>query len=586
MANIVGTTGDDTLNGTDGPDTIDGIMGTDYLFGGAGNDLFVFSGVRSSFPTPPVGLIDGGDGFDTIDIGNVSPIRFSSNQLTIGNQRYDVKNIERIIVGNESFSISLSNSIIEFVTGDGSDIFSITGGAFATSNSGDDSFFISPYIVNAYSGADYTNGALNAGSGTDLLRTNILAYVDLAAGLAQVWNASYSIVGFENVDVAAYGNNTYVGGDEGNNRFSVWSNIGIAGVKMDGRGGNDELIGGDGADTLSGGDGNDQITGGKGADMIFGGSGNDVIEAFGDGDIIDGGINFDIVNYNGMARAYVTSQNSLFASIGLGSTADTITNVENINFRDATLTFNADSNAAFVMRLYDSTLDRGPDAQGLDYWLDQMDAGVSNSAVAEAFLQSPEFARAAGTLSTGDFVDFLYVEALGRPSDTVGKAYWVGQIDGGLTRGDALLNFSESAEHKAQTADTLANGLWITDDNYQAITALYDTFSNRLPDEDGLDYWVDQLQSGQSLSAIASGFAESSEFSNVTVGFSNGQLVDFMYENTLGRTADAAGRENWVSQLDSGLSKGDLMLGFSESAEHYQLLKEHLFAGVDYFVVV
>lgn len=578
MANIVGTTGNDTLTGTDGPDTIDGIMGTDYLYGGVGNDLFVFSGVKTSSPAPPVGLIDGGDDFDTIDVSNVSPTGFSNNRLRIGNQEYDVRNIERIILGDAPRSMSFTNSAIEIVTGSGADKFTITGKASVSSGGGDDYFFVSP------DGANLTSGMLNAGSGTDLLRTNIVAYVDLAAGIARVWHASYSISGFENVEVAAYDYDTYVGGDAGNNRLSVWLNKAPVGVQMDGRDGNDELIGGDGADTLSGGNGNDRISGGKGADTIFGGAGNDIIEAVGDGDSIDGGFDFDIVNYKGLTRGYITSHHNGAATVGVGTTSDKIAGVENINFRDATLTFDADSNAAFVMRLYDSTFDRGPDAQGLDYWLDQMDAGVSKSTVATAFLQSPEFAQAAGTLSTEDFVDFLYVKALGRPSETTGKAYWIDQIDGGLGRGDALLSFSESAEHRVQTADTLAKGLWVTDDKYQAIAALYDTFSNRLPDEDGLGYWVGQLQSGKSLSEIASGFAASSEFSNATAGFSNSQLVDFMYENALERTADADGREYWIDQLDRGLSKGDLMLGFSESAEHYNLLESHIFAGVDYFM--
>ena len=67
MASIVGTTGNDTLTGTDGPDTVDGVTGTDFLYGNAGDDTFVFSGVMTSFPAPPVGLIDGGAGYDVVE---------------------------------------------------------------------------------------------------------------------------------------------------------------------------------------------------------------------------------------------------------------------------------------------------------------------------------------------------------------------------------------------------------------------------------------------------------------------------------------------------------------------------------------
>lgn len=576
MANIIGTAASETLNGTDGPDTLDGIVGADSLYGNAGDDRFVFSGVQSSYPAPPAGLIDGGAGFDEIDVRGVSPVSLSSNSLTVGNQAFALQSIERIILNDQSRYLYVSGESYEVVSGAGNDNISVYEAAKVDAGAGDDRMWVS-------GGGAQSTGHLYAGAGTDLLETNILAKIDLEAGTASVFRAEFAISGFENVAVTGYGTDTAVRGDVGDNILSLREGS-YAGGLLDGRAGNDTLDGSKYSDSLYGGDGNDRIAAKAGADFVFGGTGGDVIAALADGDTIDGGAGVDTVNYNGLTRAYTSTHGNFAATVGQTGTTDTISGVEKINFRDATLTFDADSNAAFVMRLYDSTLDREPDALGLDYWLDQMDAGVSKSAVANAFLQSPEFAEAAGTLSTGDFVDFLYTEALGRPSDANGKVYWAGRIDGGLARSDALQDFSESAEHRLQTTDTLSEGLWVTNNNYQAIAALYDTFSDRLPDEGGLGYWVGQIQSGVSLSQIAGGFAKSPEFSQATVGFSNGQLVDFMYENTLNREADAGGRANWVSQLDAGLSKGDLLLGFSSSNEHYQMLEQHLFAGVDFLM--
>jgi hypothetical protein len=228
-------------------------------------------------------------------------------------------------------------------------------------------------------------------------------------------------------------------------------------------------------------------------------------------------------------------------------------------------------------------LGREPDAQGLDYWLDAMDYGFTRKQVAEGFLGSPEFASASG-MSNPDFVEFLYQQCLGRPSDSGGKAYWINQITSGTSRADVLIGFSESPEHRTQTADILGEGLWKTDNNYQQVVALYDGFGDRLPDLNGLQYWVGQLKAGASLNSVAAGFAASPEFTSNTAGFSNADLVEYMYNNTLDRASDPGGKQYWLSQLDHGLSKGDLLLGFSMSPEHIQALETHLYSGVDFYV--
>lgn len=577
LADITGTSGNDILNGTDGPDTIDGVIGTDSLYGKAGDDKFIFSGIQYSFPRPARGVIDGGSGFDEIDVSNLSGTSLGVNSLTVGSQDFDLISIERVILGPGDKFLYLSDASYEVITGSGNDRITVVGAGTVASGSGNDSFFVS-------GGSKPVFGRLNAGIGTDTLETNILADVDLEAGTAKIWEGQYAISGFENVLVYGYSTGTAVRGDSAANILSMQPGS-YAGGLLDGRGGNDVLNGSKYSDTLYGGAGDDVLQGFAGADRIYSDAGNDVITASVDGDIIDGGSGHDTVNYNSLARGYVIARGDDSASIGVGEIRDIITGVEQINFQDATLTFDADSDAALVMRLYHSTFDREPDAQGLDHWLDQLAGGASESAVANAFLQSNEFANAAGTLSTGAFVDFLYNKVLDRPAEASGKTFWVNHIDGGLSRGDALLGFSESLEHRSQTSDILADGLWITNDDYQAIASLYDTFANRLPDEQGLGYWVGQLQSGASLRDIAAGFATSAEFQQSTSGLSNEQIVDFMYRNTLDREADASGRDYWVGLLDDGLSKGDLLLGFSESAEHYALIGSHIYSGVDYLMM-
>ena len=107
-----------------------------------------------------------------------------------------------------------------------------------------------------------------------------------------------------------------------------------------------------------------------------------------------------------------------------------------------------------VARLYDTELDRLPDAAGLGYWRNQIEAGSANLlSVAQAFTATPEFTARYGVPSNQAFVQALYQNTLDRPGDAGGVAYWTAQLDAGaLTRPGAALSFSESPEHVVRTA--------------------------------------------------------------------------------------------------------------------------------------
>ena len=103
----------------------------------------------------------------------------------------------------------------------------------------------------------------------------------------------------------------------------------------------------------------------------------------------------------------------------------------------------------------------------------------------------------------------------------------------------------------------------------------------RLPDAGGILFWGDALKAGQqSLGSMAAAMAGSGEFQARTAGFSNAQLVDYMYLNTLDRAADSDGRAYWTAQLDAGLSKADLIQNFAFAAEHRTLLAPFIDHGI------
>lgn len=559
---IYGFEGNDSIQTLDGLDAVYGGNGNDTIYAGDGDDYFLVGGAGDD-------LIDGGAGWDRVSyydaLSGVSVnLSLSGSQNIGGGRGIDTLIGVEDLDGSPYADTLAGNSGNNYISGgEGNDLLIGGGGRdILDGGLGDDYVVIVRdnnfdslwgFISGGWSGGlDDDDTADFSGSVAITIRKmapNQQSEVTYAGGSKDYMSGIEHIVGTQFADS--------IEGDSKNNHLS----------------------GKAGDDALWGDEGNDIIQGDLGQDVIYGGSGADVIYAIGDGDTIDGGAGIDTLNYSSLARYYGVGPAHGGASIAY----DNVVGVEEINFRDAVLTFDENSDAAFVMRMYDTVLRRTPDPAGLDSWLDAMDHGMTRAQVAKGFLGSQEFALATGSLSTADYVEYLYNHALDRASDPAGKAGWINYIDSGtMTRADVLMGFSESQEHKLLTADTLNQGLWHTNDNFQQIEALYDSFANRLPDQAGLIGWADMMDHGMTLKQVAAGFAGSAEFSAHTAGMTNAALVEYMYNTTLNRASDATGKAYWVDQLDHGMSKGDLLLGFSSSLEHFLQLQDHLYSGVDY----
>ena len=106
---------------------------------------------------------------------------------------------------------------------------------------------------------------------------------------------------------------------------------------------------------------------------------------------------------------------------------------------------------------------------------------------------------------------------------------------------------------------------------------LYNASFKRLPDSDGLAYWIDNFSSGRnSIRVVASSFLGSDEFAErYGDNVSDSTYVNTLYKNVLGRDADAGGLNYWLGQLNSGAeTRYEVLLGFSESAENKALFTE------------
>ncbi|NNF53816.1 MAG: DUF4214 domain-containing protein [Acidimicrobiales bacterium] len=104
-----------------------------------------------------------------------------------------------------------------------------------------------------------------------------------------------------------------------------------------------------------------------------------------------------------------------------------------------------------------------------------------------------------------------------------------------------------------------------TEARVQAVGRLYSAAFLRAPDARGLQYWstVDAR-----LVDIAYAFSISDEFKNTYGVLSNEGFVDRMYRNVLQRPADANGAAYWNNLMTNGLSRAEVLLYFSDSAEY------------------
>jgi len=106
---------------------------------------------------------------------------------------------------------------------------------------------------------------------------------------------------------------------------------------------------------------------------------------------------------------------------------------------------------------------------------------------------------------------------------------------------------------------------------------LYNAAFKRLPDPDGLRYWIGKYTSGENDDrAVAQSFLVSDEFKErYGVNVTNAKYVETLYINVLGRDYDQDGYNYWLGNLNSGLeTRYELLLGFAESAENKALFTE------------
>lgn len=145
----------------------------------------------------------------------------------------------------------------------------------------------------------------------------------------------------------------------------------------------------------------------------------------------------------------------------------------------------------------------------------------------------------------------------------------------GSSGSDRIIFSSGSQRIYGQEGNDIISGassqstmLALNPDLASKIYRLYDATLDRVPDAQGYLSWVEALESGTSLQSVASGFTESREFKATYGELDNSSFIDLLYLNVLGRKADEAGLNGWVSKLSDGVARTEVVVGFSESLEY------------------
>jgi hypothetical protein len=164
-----------------------------------------------------------------------------------------------------------------------------------------------------------------------------------------------------------------------------------------------------------------------------------------------------------------------------------------------------------LFRLYQAVFLRLPDLGGLRFYVNDLTQyAIANpgtslvprlEVIANGMTQSQEFVNRYGSLPTNFFVDLVYRNVLGRSPDAAGFAFWVDAISAGrVTRGQMVYQFSDSAEYRFITANSVN------------VSMVYLGLLQRTPDDAGLNFWVSQIRAGRSIRDLISQFITLPEY--------------------------------------------------------------------------
>lgn len=297
-----------------------------------------------------------------------------------------------------------------------------------------------------------------------------------------------------------------------------------------------------------------------GGSVILGSSLNELILPGQGTHSIDGGGGFDTVGYSGNRTNYTITKTAAGYTVTdttISNSTDTLTNIDRLQFADQTVAFDINGDTVQV-------------PNGL------LIAPAVTSSTQQTILAIPT----ANTNVVGSGLDVINM------GNQLSTAYNL------TSNGDGSFNLLSTGSNnhvvgviQVQFADkavfiAAANSL------NEQVALLYQGALGRTPDSGGLAFWArtaaalpattiamgvyglsDASGNYSGSLSIAEGFTHSVEFSNKYGNLTNSQFATQLYANILDRTPDPGGFAYWQSQLNGGVSREHVLIGFAESIE-------------------
>lgn len=144
---------------------------------------------------------------------------------------------------------------------------------------------------------------------------------------------------------------------------------------------------------------------------------------------------------------------------------------------------------------------------------------------------------------------------------------------------DTVDQFGDTYHYLTQSYRVLSG---INSESGNEIYCLYKAAFNRMPDADGLAWWITNYTNGafKGLNQVASVFLNSVEFNNLYGQRTQSDyFVIQLYENALQREPDEGGLNYWMGKLQSGLSREDMLIAFSQSTENLHNVSSNIQNG-------
>jgi hypothetical protein len=191
--------------------------------------------------------------------------------------------------------------------------------------------------------------------------------------------------------------------------------------------------------TVKGTLGDDDLLGTTADEQITGLAGNDLLSGYEGNDVLDGGDGIDKAVYTGNLTNFTITKTAtgltVKDNIGTSGT-DTVKNIEQLKFDDASINLSVKTKAAptnipaatlkIIEELYSGFFKRIPDANGLEHWIDQYKAGQTVKQIADAFYDAGvQYGNVTGysnTMTNDDFIKIVYANVLGRTGATAPAA--------------------------------------------------------------------------------------------------------------------------------------------------------------------